>query len=119
MELRGVRQPAVREPEPLVEALGIDDERVTFPAADGAAEIQRVVGVALHLALLLARVGVNKTPVPIASSHHREDALPIALLEELEAEPVLEHARPALRQTVHEHRIVLEKVLLAIRVQIA
>src|SRR5215470_19580867 len=103
MQLLCVRKPAVREPEPLVETLRVNDERVGLPAADGAAEIQRVVGVALHLPLLLAPVGVDEAPVPVAAAHHDEDPLAIALLQELHAEAVLELAWTAGRQAMQEH----------------
>src|SRR5437870_826737 len=62
MELLRVRQPAVGEPEALVEALGVDCQRIALPPADGAAEIQRIVGVALDLSLLLACIGVYQAP---------------------------------------------------------
>src|SRR5262245_41321066 len=119
MQLLCVRKPAVREPEPLVEALRIDDQRVGLPAADGAAEIQWIVGVALHLSLLLAAVGVDEAPVPVATAHHHEDPLPIALLQELHAEAILELAWTAGRQAIQEHRIVFEERPLTVDVQIA
>src|SRR4030095_6782053 len=39
VELRGVRQTAPVPPEPLVEADGVDDERVALPMADGVAVV--------------------------------------------------------------------------------
>src|SRR5262249_52410390 len=105
MQLTGMGQAAVGEPEALVEALRVENERIALPAPDAPAEIERVVGIALHLPLLLAAVGVDETPVPVAAAHHQEDALPIALLEELQAEAVHEHPRSALRDAVDEHRV--------------
>src|SRR6516165_4197563 len=119
MQLLSVRQTPVREPEPLVQAPGVERQRVTLPAADGAAEEERIVGVALDLALLLARIGVNQTPVPVAAAHHDEHALPIALLQELHAIAVLELTGPARRQAVDEHRVVFEERALTVHVQIA
>src|SRR5437867_1719764 len=90
VQLLSVRQAAVGEPEALVEPLRVDDQRVALPAPDGAAEVERVVGVALDLSLLLAGIGVDETPVSIAAAHHHEHALALALLQELHAEATLE-----------------------------
>src|SRR6266699_4606260 len=119
VQLPGVRQAAVGEPEALVEALRIDDQRVALPAPDGAAEVERVVGVALDLSLLLAGVRVDETPVAVAAAHHHEHPLPIALLQELHAEAVLELAWAAWRQAMDEHGVVFEEGALAVDVQIA
>src|SRR5262245_56339183 len=60
-----VRQPAVREPEILVESGRLDDERVAFPSAAAAAVVERVVVVAADLAAILAAVEVDDSIVVV------------------------------------------------------
>src|SRR5260370_17075446 len=103
MQPVGVRQPPVREPEALVEALRVDEERIAVPASDGAAEVERVVGVALDLAFLFAGVCVDEPPVSITTAHHHEYPLSIALFQELDAEAALDLPRSPPRPPAHHH----------------
>src|SRR5262249_33536924 len=68
VKLAGVRQAAVAEPEPLVEVLRVEHERVGLPLSHGAPEVQRVVGVAFDLPFLLASVRIDEAPVPVAAA---------------------------------------------------
>src|SRR5258708_18662619 len=118
MQLLRVRQPPVREPEAFVEAFRIHDDRLALPAADGAAEVQRIVRVSLDLPFLLPRIGVNQTPVPVAAAHHDKYPLAIAVFQELHAVPVLEHAGAARWQAADEHQVVLEEGALTVDLQV-
>ena len=105
-------KPAAREPESLVVADRIDDQRVLLPAAD------RVAVVGEHdLGRLPLRppVGVDHAPVAVAAAHQHEDASDLALLDELHAIRHLELARTAGRHAARD-RIVLEQRALPMQV---
>src|SRR5690606_22968747 len=110
----GVRQAAVGEPEVLVEAGGADDERIVFPVADRAAVVKRIVVVAAHLALLLAAVEIDDPIVAVAGADEHEDALPRAILRELDAVRRLVLPNAARRLAVQEHRVVAQLPALAV-----
>src|SRR5688500_11216255 len=77
-----MRQPAADEPELLVEAYGVDDERVAFPVTDRIAEIagdQIVFG-----RMLAPRFHRDPAPVPVFPIDD-EDALQLGLIDELHA----------------------------------
>src|SRR5436190_2705554 len=116
-ELVRVRQPAVREPEVLVEAGRAHDERVAFPVRDRAAVVERVVVVALHLALLIAAIHVDDAVVAIAAADQNEDALARRILNELHTVRRLELPHGARVLAVQEARVVGEMALLAVLVK--
>src|SRR4029078_5816912 len=91
LQLIGVRQPAVGEPEVLVEPLRIHRERVAFPLGHGASVVDRVVVVAADLALMAAAVHVEDAVVVVAAADQLEDSLPLLVLPALHAAPLLEY----------------------------
>src|SRR5690242_21788294 len=78
-----MRQASVAEPELLIEALGIDHERVAFPFPDRTAVIKRVIGVVTKLGFLLPPVGVDDAVVPVTASNKHKDAFPVMILGKL------------------------------------
>src|SRR5678815_3069735 len=105
MELRRVGQPAVREPETVVEPLSIHNEGVTLPFSDRVSEIERILGVAVGAAGLGPPIEVDEAPILVTGAHHDADALPLPLLEELNAVGNLVDPRARLRLAVGKHRI--------------
>src|SRR5258706_12514057 len=92
LQLIGVRQAAVREPEIFVEAARVNRERVAIPLANRAAIEQRVLVVSTDLALVAAAVGVDDAVVVVAAADQAEDPLPAAIFDELKAGRQLELA---------------------------
>src|SRR5215469_18704874 len=103
MELVGMRQAAVCEPELLVEALCIDDESVAFPLCNGTAIIKRVVIVTAQLAFLLTAVRINDPVVSVAASDKYKDAFPVPVFTKLESVRLLELAGTTRRHAVQVH----------------
>ncbi len=107
-------QPAVREPEPVVEALRIDHEGILFPAAHGMAKVERILGISFWETGLRPPVQIDESPVLITRAHHDPDALPVPLFQELHTVRNVIDPRSPLRLAVEEHRILLQEVPLAI-----
>src|SRR5256885_16874428 len=81
LQLISMRQPAVGEPEILVEPARVDDQRVAFPLGDRPAVKQRVFVISADLALMAAAVGVDDAVVVVAAADQHEDALARAVFD--------------------------------------
>ena len=84
---------------------------------DGAAVVERIVVVALHLALLIAAVHIDDAVVVVAAADQHEDPLARRVLDELHAVRRLKLAHGAGILAVQEARVVGEMPLLAVLVE--
>src|SRR5688572_7495610 len=116
-QLLGVRQPAVGEPEVLVEPAGVGHERAALPFSHRPAIVQGVIVISTDLAHVSTAVGVDDAVVAVAAAHQHEHALSGAVLDELDAVALLELTGPARRLAVQERRVVLQETALAVRVE--
>src|SRR5205085_2673784 len=73
VKLLGVGKAAVAEPEFLIEARRIDDERFPVPSSSCIAVIKRIRIVATELASLRPSIRVNEMPIVIAAAGHDEN----------------------------------------------
>ena len=80
---------------------------------DGAAVVERVVGVAANLSLLGPSIRINDPVIPITASDEYENTFSVPVLSELKAVRQLELARAARRHAKQVHRIVFQKIALA------
>src|SRR5262249_49674507 len=114
-----MRQSAVGEPEFLVETFCIDNERVTFPFADGSAIVERIVRIAAKLALLCTPVGIDDAIVSIAATYEGKHTFPVTVFIELNSVRQLILPGPTRRHAVQKHRVVFKKTALPELVQIS
>src|SRR5262249_34875273 len=114
MKLVGMRQSAIAEPEFFVKTSGIHDERVAFPSASRVSVIEGIVVVASKLATLRASVCVDEVPIVIAPAGHQKNPSEGWVFYKLIAVRHLKLTQRARRQAKQIHRIIFEKVALAI-----
>src|SRR2546428_2702207 len=119
MQLLGMRQTAVVEPEFLIETLDVHNQRVSLPLADGAAVVERVVRVTVDLADLDAPIGPDFPPIAVTAGEQYPDAAEVGILDKLESVNLLVLARSSGRFAKQIHRIVFQEIALAILVQVS
>src|SRR5215831_7879432 len=95
LQLIGVWQTAIREPEVLIETARVGHERVAVPLRDRSSVEQRILVVSTDLTLMAAAVGVDDPVVVVAAADQHEDALARAVFDELQAGLELELTRAA------------------------
>src|SRR5205085_2066653 len=83
VKLLGMRQPAVSEPELLVEHLGIDDERISVPRASRVAIVQRIVSISSSVARLRTAICINEVPIVVPATLNQKNASEVFILEKL------------------------------------
>src|SRR4029453_252270 len=110
---------ALREPEILIESLGVGDQRVFVPFRDSPAEIQRIVSISAKLALLGTPVRINDPVGAISTAHELENAFAVPVFDKLHPVRALELTRAARGDAKQISGIVLQQVALAQFVQIA
>ena len=120
VELIGVRRRTAVNPEALVVANGVDDERVAFPPANGVAVVGR-----LQILRVAAAIGVNRAEGVRSANVEDEDPLDLGNLEDLGAvrrEELTLHPRrlaprvrlelvdPAIRRNALRPRLIRNRV---------
>src|SRR5262245_17926939 len=119
MELLGVWQAAVIEPELLIETLGIDNHGVALPGRYRTAVVQRIVGVAIDLADLLPPVGVDHTAIAVSSAKEHQNAVEVGILHELEAVNLLPLAGSPGGLAGQVHGVIPQEIALAVLVHVS
>src|SRR5204863_3260393 len=110
-------QSTVGEPEILVEAPGIRDQRVAFPFSDRAPVIQGIIVIPANLTLVATAVEVDDAVVGVPTAEEHENALTFTILDELHAFRQLELTGTSGRLAVDVGRIVGEEPALAFPVE--
>src|SRR4051812_10741134 len=104
MQFVGMRQTAVAEPEFLVETFGVDDESVAFPLPYRSTIIERVIGIAAELTLLLPAIGIDDPVIAVATPDENKYPFTVAVFCKLDAVRQLILTRAARRHAKHVHR---------------
>src|SRR6185295_11907204 len=105
MKLFGMRQPAVVEPELLIEALKVGNKSVSLPTRNGSAVIQWIIRIAAYLPHLLARVRVHDPLIAVAATYQDENPVVIPVFKELHSVRLLKLPGAAGRLATLEHGI--------------
>src|SRR5262245_27427667 len=119
MQLVGVRETAVAEPEPFIETLRVDDQHVPFPFASRVTVVQWIVTIALKRANLRPSVGVDEMPVMVAASGHDKNSPEFFFFEELYSEGQLKLPHRSRRKAREKHRIIFHEIALPVHVEVA
>jgi len=114
MELLGMRQPPVGEPESFQKSLGIHNKRITLPFAYASAVIQRVIRVATGLALLFSSIGIDDAVVPVNTADKHEYPFMVPIFGKLDAITHLELSGTTRWNAIQICGIVLQEILLAV-----